>query len=101
MRWRICLAMLPALLSAADLHVDHVTVAGHDLRQLQEALAAIGIQTVYGGAHRNGVTEMSLTSFPDGSYLEAIGVQPKAYPQALAMHEWAKFLAGTAAACAW
>src|SRR4051794_2159331 len=86
------LLLLPALLGAADLKIDHATVAGHDLKKMQAALQAVGIPTVYGGPHANGVTEMALASFPDGSYLEAIAVVPKADPQALDRHEWAPFL---------
>ena len=74
--------LLPALLSAADLKIDHVTIAGSDLKALQAGLERVGIATTYGGAHANGVTEMALVSFPDGSYLEAIALQPKADPKA-------------------
>jgi hypothetical protein len=49
------------------LPIDHVTVAGADLRRMQAALVDLGIETVYGGAHHDGVTEMALVSFPDGS----------------------------------
>src|SRR3982751_2670190 len=96
-RWLLLLA--PALLGAADLKIDHVTVAGRDLKQMQAALEGVGIPTVYGGPHANGVTEMALASFADGSYLEAIAVQAKADPQALERHEWAPFLKGNATPC--
>jgi hypothetical protein len=99
MRW--LLWMTPLLLTAADLKIDHVTVAGHDLKRIQAAIEAAGIPMVYGGAHANGVTEMALTSFPDGSYLEAIAVVQGADRQAVARHEWAAFLKHDAAACAW
>src|SRR5512140_2595182 len=99
MRW--LLAILPVALLAADLKIDHATVAGRDVRKLQARLEAIGIPTVYGGPHANGVTEMALASFPDGSYLEAIAVQPKADPAAIEKHEWAAFLKEEAAVCAW
>ena len=74
----LLLAMLPALLSAAEIKIDHVTVAGSGLKQLQSALSAIGMPSVYGGAHTNGTTEMALVSFPDGSYLKLMGVQTNA-----------------------
>jgi hypothetical protein len=99
MRW--WLLLVPALLGAADLKIDHVTVAGRDLKKMQAGLEAIGIPTVYGGPHANGVTEMALTSFPDGSYLEAIAVQAKADPKALDKHEWAQFLKQDSIPCAW
>jgi hypothetical protein len=99
---RSCLLfVIPAMLCAADLKIDHATVAGHDLKKMQAALEAVGIPTVYGGPHANGVTEMALASFPDGSYLEAIAVQPNADPKALEKHEWAQFLKGDAMPCGW
>ncbi len=52
------------------LSVDHVTIAGANLSQLQDAFATVGLQTEYGGAHSNGVTHMALIGFDDGSYIE-------------------------------
>ncbi len=52
------------------LSVDHVTIAGANLTQLQDAFAAVGLTTEYGGAHSNGVTHMALLGFDDGSYIE-------------------------------
>src|SRR5438105_2575942 len=101
MRCPLPIALLPALLSAADLKIDHVTVAGSDIKALQANLSAVGIPSIYGGAHTNQTTEMALVSLPDGSYLELIGVQPSADPQRLDRHEWAKFLKGNAGPCAW
>src|SRR5207248_3070653 len=95
------LALVPALLLAAELKIDHATVAGTDLKQMQADLAAVGIPTVYGGPHSNHATEMALVSFPDGSYLELIAVQPGADPQAVDKHEWARFLKSDAVPCAW
>ena len=89
------------LLLAADARIDHVTVAGADLSKLQAALKSAGIESVYGGAHSNHATEMALVSFPDGSYLELMGIQAKADPQAVAEHVWAKFLKEDAGPCAW
>ena len=86
---------------AGELKVDHATVAGKDLRAMQHALASAGIPTEYGGPHSNHATEMALASFPDGSYLELIAIQPKADPAAVAAHPWRKFLEGNAGPCAW
>jgi Glyoxalase-like domain len=86
---------------AEQLHIDHVTVAGRDLRAMQQALQAAGLPAEYGGAHSNHATEMALTSFPDGSYLELIAIQPHADPAAVAAHTWSKFLEGDAGPCAW
>jgi hypothetical protein len=93
--------VLPWLLPAAGLKIDHVTVAGSSLKKMQAGLSAVGIQTVYGGAHSNHATEMALVSFPDGSYLELIALQPNADPQAVDRHEWASFLKADAEPCAW
>jgi len=89
------------LLSAADLRIDHVTVAGRDLKAMDAALERAGIPMVYGGPHANGVTEMSLCSFPDGSYLEAIAPVAGAAKAAIQKHEWGAFLAEDATTCAW
>jgi hypothetical protein len=94
-------ALLPVLLCAADSKIDHVTVAGSDIQQMQAKLAGVGIATVYGGAHSNHATEMALVSFPDGSYLELMGIQPHAEAEAVAGHVWAKFLKDNAGPCAW
>jgi hypothetical protein len=83
------------------LPLDHVTVAGADLRRMQAALAALRMETVYGGAHRDGATEMALVSFPDGSYLELIAPRTDAAREVAENHHWARFLTGNAGPCAW
>jgi hypothetical protein len=78
---------------AANLNIDHVTVAGRNLDEMRKAFtAASGVSTEYGGPHSNHATEMALVSFPDGSYLELMGVQPRADPVAVSMHVWSRFL---------
>jgi len=93
--------LLPGILMASDFHIDHVTVAGRNIRKMQAALSAIGIASVYGGPHTDGVTEMALVSFPDGSYLECIALQPGAPPNLVDHHVWAGFLRGDAGPSAW
>lgn len=95
------LLLLPMTLPAADLTIDHVTIAGKDLKVMQAALAALGIPSEYGGPHSNHATEMALTSFPDGSYLELIAIQPKADPAAVAAHYWSKHMQNDAGPAAW
>ena len=95
------LALFAVTLAAADLKIDHVTAAGNSLKQLQAKLSAIGIESVYGGAHSNGATEMALVSFPDGSYLELMAPLEKADEQALAKQPWTKFMREDAGPCAW
>jgi hypothetical protein len=86
---------------AQQFHIDHVTVAGKNVEAMEKALIQVGIQSQYGGPHSNHATEMALASFPDGSYLELIAIQPKADPAALAAHEWHKFMEADAGPCAW
>ena len=101
MRWLAILAAMASAVSAAEIKIDHVTVAAHDVKKLQAALSSVGIPSVYGGAHTNGATEMALTSFPDGSYLELMGLQANAGPQLVEEHPWGKFLKGDSGPCAW
>lgn len=54
------------------LKLDHVTIAGPALAPLEQAYAAAGLTTAYGGPHSNGITHMALLGFSDGSYLELI-----------------------------
>jgi len=89
------------VLSGAELAVDHVTVAGKDLKSMQASLAAVGIRSEYGGPHSNHATEMALVSFPDGSYLELIALQANSDPRAVAAHAWAGPMEGNAGPCAW
>jgi hypothetical protein len=58
------------------LKVDHATLCVRELAPLQQAFAAAGLPTVYGGPHANGLTHMALLGFPDGSYLELIAPFP-------------------------
>ena len=95
------LTLLAGLLCGADSKIDHVTVAGSDLKQMQASLEGVGIASVYGGAHSNHATEMALVSFPDGSYLELMGIPPAADAQAVASHVWGKFLKEDAGPTAW
>lgn len=85
----------------SDLQIDHVTVAGTSLKNLRAALSSVGIQSEYGGRHANGVTEMAIVSFPDGSYLELIAPVPDADSKTLASHFWGKFMQADAGPCAW
>jgi hypothetical protein len=93
--------MLSFRLAAADFTIDHVSVAGVDVKQMQARLNSVGIVSEYGGPHSNRATEMAQTSFPDGSYLELIAVQPHADAKALAAHYWSKQMQGNAGPTAW
>jgi Glyoxalase-like domain len=99
-RLAYCIFLATAAM-AQNFPIDHVTVAGKDLKAMQKALDAVGVRSEYGGPHSNHATEMALASFPDGSYLELIAIQPKADPAALAAHYWHKFMEADAGPCAW
>jgi hypothetical protein len=99
--YRVAFFLIAVTLGAADLTIDHVTVAGKDLKTMQASLTALGIPSEYGGQHNNHATEMALTSFPDGSYLELIALQPNADAKAVAAHYWAKQMEENAGPCAW
>lgn len=84
-----------------DLHIDHASVAGRDLKAMQAALSRAGMVSEYGGRHSNHATEMAVTSFADGSYLELIAIQPDADRDAVARHDWSKQLQNNAGPAAW
>jgi hypothetical protein len=93
--------VMTALLGASELSIDHVSVSGTDLKQMQARLASVGIPSEYGGAHSNGATQMAIASFPDGSYLELIAPQENPDAKALAAHYWSKQMLGNAGPTAW
>ncbi|MGA2878487.1 MAG: VOC family protein [Bryobacteraceae bacterium] len=98
----LCFAVIACPLMAQQFHIDHVTVAGKNVDAMINTLRDVaGITAQYGGPHSNHATEMALASFPDGSYLELIAIQPKADPAALAAHYWHKFMEADAGPCAW
>jgi len=95
---RVVFLLMPLVALAADLKVDHVTIAGNDLAALSKTFAAAGIPVEFGGKHTNGMTEMALSSFPDGSYIELIAPQKGADVSA---HYWGPFMTQQAGPCAW
>ena len=97
----ITILLLSAFISGAELTVDHVSVAGRDLKQMQARLAALGIPSEFGGPHSNHATQMALTSFPDGSYLELIALQDQPDAKAVAAHYWSRQIRGNAGPAAW
>jgi hypothetical protein len=101
MRLVAALMVTSMAITAAEIKIDHVTVAGASLERLRAGLASAGIESEYGGPHANGGTEMALVSFPDGSYLELIAVRKDADPKAIDSHAWSRFLRVEAAPCAW
>ncbi len=78
--------------------IDHVTIAGASLTRMQDDFAKLGLTTDYGGAHSNGITQMALLGFDDGSYIELIsnieaGQKHHAF--------WGKHITHNGGPCAW
>jgi Glyoxalase-like domain len=88
----------PQSKTTMTIKVDHASVCGSDLERLQQAFTDIDLKPDYGGPHANGITQMALVGFSDGSYLELIA------PQKHGIFEgspWAKLMAADAGPCAW
>lgn len=83
------------------LKIDHVTIAGARLEQLDNAFANLGLTTDYGGPHSNGITHMSLLGFDDGSYIELISFIPSTEADKTETAFWGRHIAGDGGPCAW
>jgi catechol 2,3-dioxygenase-like lactoylglutathione lyase family enzyme len=83
--------------AAPALRIDHVTLAGPDLQAMRQRLAALGLETIYGGPHDNGITHMALLGFDDGSYLELIAALDRTKESPL----WSAQIAGAGGPAAW
>ncbi len=80
------------------LKIDHVTIAGPALASMEQAFAALGLQTDYGGPHSNGITHMALLGFDDGSYIELISSLEPGLKETIF---WGDHIAGNSGPCAW
>lgn len=79
------------------LSIDHLTLAGPDLDQLQQPFREMNLQPDYGGPHENGVTHMALLGFADGSYLEFFSPRVAGATSPI----WDDFIVGSAGPSAW
>src|SRR5580658_11292982 len=84
--------------SDVTLEIDHVSVCGSNLDALRQAFADVGMTPDFGGPHGNGITQMAIIGFDDGSYIELIA---PVKPGASAGSAWTKFMSGDAVPCAW
>lgn len=98
---RAAVLVLFPLMCFAQIQIDHVSIAGRSTAAMRAKLAAVGIHSEPGGRHTNHATEMEIVSFPDGSYLELIGIQHDADPAALAAHPWSALMQSDAGPAAW
>jgi hypothetical protein len=80
------------------LELDHTSICGSSLDALRQAFTDAGLTPDFGGPHGNGITQMAALAFDDGSYIELIAPIKAG---ASAGSDWAKFLDGDAATCAW
>src|SRR6266496_1658014 len=84
--------------SSVVLDLDHVSICGSNLDALRQALTDVGLTPDFGGPHGNGITQMALVGFDDGSYIELIA---PVKPGVTEGSDWGKFMAGEAGTCAW
>lgn len=80
------------------LELDHVSICGSNLVNLQKSLTDAGLTPDFGGPHGNGVTEMAAIGFDDGTYIELIA---PVKPGVTTGSDWAKFMGEDAVTCAW
>jgi hypothetical protein len=83
---------------AVVLELDHSSVCGSNLDTLRQAFTDVGLTPDFGGPHGNGITQMALIGFDDGTYLELIA---PIKPGVTAGSDWAKFMSEDAVTCAW
>jgi hypothetical protein len=80
------------------LDLDHVSICGSNLDALRQAFTDVGLTPDFGGPHGNGVTQMALIGFDDGSYIELIA---PVKPGVTEGSNWGSLMAGDAGSCAW
>jgi hypothetical protein len=80
------------------LELDHVSVCGSNLDTLRQSFTDAGLTPDMGGPHGNGITQMAIIGFDDGTYIELIAPIKAG---ATAGSDWAKFMSEDAITCAW
>jgi hypothetical protein len=80
------------------LELDHVSVCGSNLDALRQSFTDAGLTPDIGGPHGNGITQMAIVGFDDGTYVELIAPIKAG---ASAGSGWAKFMSEDAVTCAW
>jgi Glyoxalase-like domain len=80
------------------LELDHAVICGSNLDTLRQMFTDAGLTPDIGGPHGNGLTQMAILGFDDGTYIELLA---PAKPGSAAGSEWAKFLSEDAVTCAW
>ena len=80
-----------------EITIDHVSMAGQPLEQMERQFAEAGLPPSYGGVHDNDATHMSTVGFADGSYLELIS----ALDPETESPWWNRHIHENAGPCAW
>jgi hypothetical protein len=80
------------------LEVDHASICGSNLDTLRQNFTDLGMTPDLGGPHGNGITQMAMVGFDDGTYLEMIA---PIKPGASAGSDWSNFMSESAITCAW
>src|SRR5271154_6092182 len=83
---------------STTLELDHAVICGSNLDTLRQSFTDVGLTPAIGGPHGNGMTQMAIIGFDDGSYIELLA---PAKAGAAAGSEWSKFLSEDAVPCAW
>jgi hypothetical protein len=89
---------MPQENKSTTLELDHVSICGSSLDTLRQSLTDVGLTPDLGGPHGNGITQMALVGFDDGTYIELIA---PIKPGVTAGSAWAKFMSDDAVTCAW
>jgi hypothetical protein len=84
-----------------QLKVDHAGICSYQLEPMQQAFAAIGLKTEYGGAHATGGTHNALLGFDDGSYIELIAARDPETMRGEDTEQWTSLKPDMARACFW
>lgn len=77
--------------------LDHVTIAGSVLSELETACRSHGMEPSYGGRHGDGQTHMAQVTFGDGTYLELISTVDDGASSPV----WPGFIEDDGGACGW
>lgn len=80
------------------LELDHASICGSNLDSLRQTFTDVGLTPDFGGPHGNGITQMAIIGFTDGTYIELIA---PIKPGAAVGSDWAKFMSEDAVTCAW
>src|SRR5208282_5090765 len=67
----LLLIAMPAMAQetkSVTLELDHVSVCGSSLDTLRQYFTDVGLTPDFGGPHGNGITQMAMIGFDDGTY---------------------------------